>query len=171
MRSAKLTLLRLHVSNQPTFVGSEQILAACAELEEGLNASSLRHKSWFAWQAMSVRSSALLVQQKDDESMDAFRAAYRIFVSSNEPMLSEMIALVTDLICSGASEAELLGVLRTDVTKADALAPLIVALGERAGESFSVPVEIREVATDIGNLITIAAESSLRRSKHPSSDL
>ena len=169
MRSAKLTLLRLHVSNQPTCVGSEQILAACAELEEGLNASSLRHKSWFAWQAMSVRSSALLVQQKDDESMDAFRAAYRIFVSSNEPMLSEMIALVTDLICSGASEAELLGVLRTDVTKADALAPLIVALGERAGESFSVPVEIREVATDIESLIAIAADSSSRRSKHPSS--
>ena len=152
MRSLKLSLLQLHISHRLTLIGSEEILVACTELERGLNASSFHQETWFAWQAMSVRSSALLVQQKGDESMDAFRAAYRIFVSSNEPMLSEMIALVTDLICGGASEAELLKVLRSDTPKADVLAPLIVALGERVGESFSVPAEIREVATDIKKL-------------------
>ena len=170
MRSLKLSLLSSSASNFLTSIRSEEILVACADLEQNLNVPTHKHESRYAWQARSVRSRALLVQQKRDEAMDAFHSAYRIFVPSSERMVREMLRLVSDLISDGASEAELLKALRIDVKKAAALAPLIVALGERAGESFSVPVEIREVATDIGDLIAKAADSSSQRAKQPSRD-
>ena len=160
MRSLKLGLLQLHISHRLTLVTSEEILAACTELERGLNASSIHQHGWYSWQAMSARASALLVQKKYDESMDAFLSACRFFVSSNETMLGEMIGLVIDLIGGGASEAKLLEILSSDTTKADALAPLIVALSERTGKHINVSVEIREVAKDIGSLIAITADIS-----------
>lgn len=170
MRSLKLILLQLHISHRLTLDRSEEILVACTELERDLSASSIHREALFAWQAMTARSRALLVQQKHNESMDAFHSAYRIFVPGSELMVGEMLTLVSNLISNGASEAELLKALRIDVKKAAALEPLIVALGERAGESFNVPVEIREVATDIGNFIALAADSSPRQAKQPSRD-
>lgn len=153
MLSLKLSLLRCRTSDRSTTIRSEEILSTCAELDRNLDTVSPTQRSRFAWQVVSARSRALLAQQKPDEAMRAFGFAYKIFVHSTEPMLDEMIALVIDLVSDGASEVELLEILRTDDEKSDALAPLVVALGERAGEMFSVPVEIREVAEDIGNLI------------------
>ena len=161
MRSLKLKMLSYSASHRLDLIQCNEILVACTELERDLSVSSPDDKDWFAWQAMSARSKALLVQQNRDEAMDAFLSAYRVFVPSNESMLREMLALVPDLISNGASEAELLEALRTDVTKADALTPLIVALGEQSGESFSVPFEIREVVMDIRNVIANTTHRSL----------
>lgn len=170
MRSLRLDLLRFQISNRFTLVRSEEILVACTELERDLNTSSLNHDSWFNWQAISARSAAFLSQNKREKAMDSFHSAYRFFVPSDERMLRDMLTLVTDLISNGASEAELLEALRTDVKKANALLPLIVALGERAGESFSVPVEIREVASDVGKDIEIAAIRNLLQKSDDSRD-
>ena len=54
-----------------------------------------------------------------------------------------------DLISTGAPERDLLEVLSADTEKAAALAPLVVALRQRAGEAVRAPPEVLEVAADI----------------------
>ena len=56
-------------------------LYTCGELEGRLDALTGGKKIEFAWRAMCVRTRALLIQQKHQDAMDAFRSAYAVFVS------------------------------------------------------------------------------------------
>ena len=64
-----------------------------------------------------------------------------------------MVRLVPNLLAAGASERELVAVLLTERAKSSALAPLIVALRERQGETVRASAEVREVADDVKECI------------------
>ena len=57
-------------------------------------------------------------------------------------MMHEMLWLVSDLVAAGASAHELVEILTSDEAKSGALAPLIVALRQRAGETVRAPAEV-----------------------------
>ncbi len=101
------------------------------------------------WQAMRLRTNALLHLGDRDAVLEAFRAAYDAFRIGKKTMLREMLDLVLGMIAFGVSDRELAEVLSSDRERADALAPLVVALRKRAGEPVRAPVEVIEVADDI----------------------
>ena len=130
---------------------AEEALRMCAELEERLGALADDEKVVFVWRARYVHALALLLKNRRRMAMDVFRSAYAVFVPNNEMMMSEMLQLVPDLIGNGVLERDLVEILSGG--KSDALAPLIVALRQRAGEVVRAPVEILEVARDINKRI------------------
>ena len=130
---------------------AEEALRMCAELEERLGALADDEKVVFVWRARYVHALALLLKNRRRMAMDVFRSAYAVFVPNNEMMMSEMLQLVPELIAKGVLERELVEILSGG--KSDALAPLIVALRQRAGEVVRAPVEILEIAADIDKRI------------------
>ena len=115
---------------------------------------------WFRWLTAWVRTEALLAMGQREAAVDAFRTAYHLFDPENEGMMGEMLRFVLRVIAAGFPERDLVGVLAEDRGKADALAPLLVALRQRTGESVRAPAEVLEVAGDIRRQIdeTEAAE-------------
>lgn len=105
------------------------------------------------WLTAWVRIEALLAMGRREAAVDAFRTAYHLFDPENEKMTGEMLRFVPGVIAAGFPERDLVGVLAEDRGKADALAPLLVALRQRTGESVRAPVEVLEVAEDIRRLI------------------
>ena len=90
-------------------------------------------------------------------TMEAFRSAYAAFLPNDEITMHEVLRLVPELIATGASAHDLVDILSSDKAKAEALAPLIVALRQHTGEAVRAPVEILEVAADIRELIEARA--------------
>ena len=137
---------------------AEEALQACEELERRLGTFPAGDgKTWFEWRAMCVRALALMVQEKRQAAMDAFRSAYAAFLPGNEMMMYEMQRIVPDLIVSGASAHDLVEILSSDKAKSGTLAPLIVALRQHTGEAVRAPVEVLEVAADIRERIEARA--------------
>ncbi len=130
---------------------AEEALQMCGELEGRLGALTDNEKVVFTWRARYVHALALLLKKRQLMAMDVFRSAYAVFVPDNEMMLSEMLQLVPELIANGVSERNLVEVLSR--ANAVALAPLVVALRQRAGEVVRAPVEVLEVAADINKRI------------------
>ena len=129
----------------------EEALHISEELEGRLGALTDDEKVVFVWRARYVHVLALLLRNRQRMAMDVFRSAYAVFVPDNEMMMSEMLQLVPELIVNGVSERDLVEILSGG--KSDALAPLIVALRQRAGEVIRAPVELLEVAADINKRI------------------
>ncbi len=137
---------------------AEEALQACEELERRLGTFPAGDgKTWFEWRAMCVRALALMVQEKRQAAMDAFRSAYAAFLPGNDITMHEMLQLVPNLIVSGASAHDLVEILSSDKAKSGTLAPLIVALRQHTGEAVRAPVEVLEVATDIRERIEARA--------------
>ena len=128
---------------------AEEALLLSEELERKLGILTKSGRILFEWQTMLMRTRALMALKKRRDAMEAFRSAYAVFPPDNEAALHAMQWIVPDLIADGASERELLEILSSDKEKADTLAPLIVALRQRAGEDVRAPVEVLEVASDI----------------------
>ncbi len=84
-----------------------------------------------------------------EDALDTFRLAYAAFAPDDQAMLGAMQETVPALIAGGLLERGLIEILEEDREKADALAPLIVALQQRAGDSVRAPAEVLEVAADI----------------------
>ena len=108
------------------------------------------------WEASWVRTTALLIQGKHLAAMDAFRSVYAAFVPRNPTMMREVVVRILDLIAIGAPEHDLVEILSSDPEKSDALAPLVVALRQQAGEVVRAPAEMIEVAADIRERIEAA---------------
>ncbi len=70
-----------------------------------------------------------------------------------------MLRLVPNLVAAGAEERELVAILLSDPAKSAALAPLVVALRERQGETVRAPAEVREVAGDVRERIEERVEA------------
>ena len=136
---------------------AEEALRTCEELERRLGALSDNAEIEFTWRARCVRAWALLVLERYQAAMDAFRSAYAVFVPSNETMMYEMQGIVPELIAAGASERALVEILSSDGAKSGALAPLIIALRQRTGEVVRAPAELLEVAADVRELIETRA--------------
>ena len=127
----------------------EGALHTCEELERRLDTLTSDEVPALRWLTASVRTAALLAMGRREAAVDAFRTAYHLFDPENEKMTGEMLRFVLMVIAAGFPERDLVGVLAEDRRKADALAPLLVALRQRAGESVRAPVEVLEVAEDI----------------------
>ena len=153
--------LRLQVAWVLLFKSSIQITAghpegalrACEELERRFDTLAPDEIPAFRWLTVWVRIDALLAMGRREAAVDAFRTAYHLFDPKNEGMMGEMLGTVPRVIAAGFPERDLVGVLAEDRGKADALAPLLVALRQRIGESIRAPVEVLEVAKDIRRLI------------------
>ncbi len=127
----------------------EGALRACEEFERRLDTLTPDEVPAFRWLTAWVRTEALLAMGRREAAVDAFRTAYHLFDPKNEGMMGEILRFVLRVIAAGFPERDLVGVLAEDRGKADALAPLLVALRQRTGESVRAPVEVLEVAEDI----------------------
>ena len=129
----------------------EEALLISEELEGRLGALTDDERVMFTWRARYVQALALQKKKKQQVAIDVFCSAYAVFVPDNEMMMSEMLQLVPELIANGVLERDLVEILSGG--QSDALAPLIVALRQRAGEVVRAPVEVLEVAADINKRI------------------
>ena len=127
----------------------EGALRTCEELERRFDTLISDEVPASRWLTAWVRTEALLAMGRREAAVDAFRTAYHLFDPENEGMMGEMLRFVLRVIAAGFPERDLVGVLAEDHTKADALAPLLIALRQRIGESVRAPVEVLEVAKDI----------------------
>ncbi|MDE0174442.1 MAG: tetratricopeptide repeat protein [Defluviicoccus sp.] len=128
-------------------------LLTCDELDRRFDAPSGRHEHVIEWQTGWLRTQALLLQDRRHAAMEAFRSVYAAFVPGDDTMMRRMLAGVPELIATGASERELVEILTGDEEKSGTLLPLVVALRECIGEVVRAPIEVIDVATDIGERI------------------
>ena len=126
-----------------------EALRVCEEIDRRIEASSQRGETRLEWQVQCLRALSLMANKKKDAALEAFRSAYAKFAPRNRISMHEMLYFVPYLVAAGASERELVAVLSTDPAKSSALAPLIVALRSRQGETVRAPAEVREVAADV----------------------
>ena len=82
-----------------------------------------------------------------------FCTGYAALAPELETMAPAVIEGVSILLAGGVPESEVIAILRTEPEKAAALAPLIVALRRRQGETVRAPAEGLEVADDVSNRI------------------
>ena len=113
-------------------------------------------RQWVA-RALASKGAAQIRSGRVEDALETFRLAYAAFAPDDRAMLGAMQETVPALIASGISERGLLEILSEDDEKADALAPLVVALRQRAGESVRAPAEVLEVAADIRERMEKAA--------------
>ena len=128
---------------------AEEALHTCEELERRLGTLTGNEEIEFTWCARWVRTKALLVQEKTQAAMDAFRFAYAVFVPGNKKMMREMLRLVLNLVVAGASAHDLVEILSSDGAKSETLTPLVVVLRQYTGETVRAPDEVLQVAKDI----------------------
>ena len=132
----------------------DEALALCDEIEAHLGRVTDSARPALTWEAHSLRSKARLKQADVDAAVRAFGAAYEVFAPDSEVMMSDVQKLVPDLVVAGASPADLLQVLTSDVAKAEALSPLVAALRHQLGEPVRAPAEVLEVAKDVNGLMS-----------------
>ena len=138
---------------------AEEALRTCDEFERRIGSLADDEKAEAQWLGWWIRTKALLRLRRHPDAMDTFRRGHAAFVPGDEAMMRRMVAGVLDLLATGAPEHDLLEVLSSDAEKAAALAPLVVALRQRAGEAVRAPPEVLEVASDIRKRIEEASES------------
>ena len=132
---------------------AEEALQDCEELEREFCTLEGDGINWFKLHAMCVRTMARMVQKRRRAAMDAFISVYAAFTPCNEVAMQAMLRVVPTLIATGARVHELVEIMTVDKAKSDAMAPLVVALRQHAGEKVRAPVEVLEVATDIRDRI------------------
>lgn len=99
--------------------------------------------------------------------MNAWRSVCAAFVADDARMVREMLARVPIPIGAGAAAGDLADILSAEAKTADAVAPLVVALRQLAGESVRAPAEVLEVAVHVRERIEAAVAA--RQSPRPSS--
>lgn len=137
-----------------------EVVALCDEVEARLDRVRDSARPALTWEAHSLRTKARLKQADVDAAVEAFRAAYDVFTADNEVMMRDIQKLVPDLVAAGASPAALLQVLTSDMEKAEALSPLVAALGHEMGDPVRGPVEVLEVAKDVSKLMRNRGDGS-----------
>ena len=128
---------------------TDDAVCTCEALERLSSTPDRPRDAALVWRTMGLRTNVLLAQGESAAALELFGAYYATIPIDDEFMRRDVIELVIDLVVSGASERSLLGILTSDRDKADALAPLVVALRKRAGGEVRAPVEVIEVAADI----------------------
>ena len=127
----------------------EEALRTCEELERRLGATTGTARTESTWLAICLRATVMIAGKQHRAAMDAFRTAYLAFQPRDAAMTRGMLGFVQDLVASGVPERQLVEILSSDSEKSDLLAPLIIALRQRIGESVRAPAEVLEVAKDI----------------------
>lgn len=133
-----------------TWLGrTESALEVCNELARRYG--DLKEKSGvsFVWRSLWIKATALLRAQRADVAEGVFRGLYGAFDPVNHDMLRDMTAGVIQLVTNGMAEQKVADILMVEQEKADALAPLVVALRQRQGDAERASAEICAVAEDI----------------------
>ena len=159
--------IQIQVAKALLLKGDQQITIGCAE--EALLTSDEFDQRFGAvgdnepdatallrWRAKWIRTHALIVQGEHAAALSVFQSVCAMFVVGNETMLREMLARVPMLIAAGAPERDLVKILAADSRRADALAPLVVALRRLAGEPVRASAEVLAVADDVRERIEAA---------------
>ena len=131
----------------------EEALSGCAEAESRLTGVTNGYASWIKGIAVGARATALAVRGETDAAMQMFRDALGEFPAAHELSMRAMTRLSLNLIAIGAPEREVASVLASDKANAASMAPVLVALRERAGKSVRVPEAVRSVAQDVRGYI------------------
>ena len=107
--------------------------------------------------ADAIRADALFQSGSVEEALEIVRRLYSEIEFDDTP---EKVRLLTAefvrFVVAGAKEGDLLEVLDRDRRKAEAVAPLTVALKRRAGQVVRTPREVLQVADDLVEFIELA---------------
>jgi len=103
--------------------------------------------------ARHVRSSALRAQGNNTPAVDSLCSLYAEFRQDRGTMVSELVEAAAMLVAAGVPEREIIAILGSEPQKKAAVAPLVIALRQREGETVRAPVEMLEVAADVRELI------------------
>ena len=99
-----------------------------------------------------ARARALLARGKCELALEVLQSAYdKLIVDKDTPAL--LLYHVPELIGCGLTETDLLRVLTSDPQKGAMMNPIVAALQQRVGESVRIPVEVLEVAQDLGRYL------------------
>ena len=103
--------------------------------------------------ARHLRLSALRAQGNHTSAVDALCSMYAEFRQDQETMVSELVEAAAMLVAAGVPEREIIAILGSEPQKKAAVAPLVIALRQRDGETVRAPAEMLEVAADVRELI------------------
>ena len=103
----------------------------------------------FEWNARWMRMMILIKRGDTSRTADALRFLYAAFAPGSDVMTRKLIDCVCLLVSGSSQDRDVLDTLSSDPEKSDALAPLVVALRQRAGEEVRAPVEVLKIAADI----------------------
>ena len=133
---------------QITLKHLDEALRTCDDADRrlrGAESENRQEKTVTSW----IRMKALYHQSYVDAALTLFQTIYSEFDSEHEDSMGFMQSGVVSMVAEGTSESEILNVLMSNEQKAEALAPLVVALRIRLGENVRGPAEVTEVAEDI----------------------
>lgn len=102
----------------------------------------------FVWQAACLESRAYFAMGDLANGGRRLRAACRAF-GPNDESIRELGVLVHESLASGFPIQDLIHALSSDVNDPGRLAPLLVALRQKAGKDVRAPDEVLDVAADI----------------------
>ena len=126
-----------------------EALRGCSEVESRLVGLTDDWAGWIRGIALGARAVALAVRGETDAAMLRFRDSLGEFPAAQELSMRAMTRLTLNLTAFGVPEGELANVLANDEAHAATMAPVVVALRDRSGESVRVPDAVRSVAEDI----------------------
>ena len=113
--------------------------------------------------SVMVETAALIVQGRLGDARESVRALYVAFESKDVGGTRVFIDFVRSMIAIGMPERDLVEILSSDEEKAQALAPLIIALRQGAGETVRAPTEVLEIAGDVRARIGTAVRGAAER--------
>ena len=138
---------------------AEEALASADELERRYGTVTDDRGAAFTWQASYVRMCAFLAHGRREAATAAFCSMYATAHPENKTTLSTLVEAVIRLVAVAMPERELVAILGGDPHKAASLAPLIIALRQRDGETVRAPAEVLEVAADVRKRIDADIDS------------
>ena len=141
---------------------ADEALASADELERSYGTITVGSGAAFTWQAAYVRMCAFLAQGRRDEASGAFCSMYATISPESNTTLSTLVEAVIRLVAAAMPERELIAILRSEPRNAGPLAPLIIALRQRAGETVRSPAEVLEVAADVRKRLDAGIDSPAR---------
>ena len=103
----------------------------------------------FRWRARHLRMSSLIAQGDHTSAVDAFCSLYAEFLPDKETMVPELVDAAAMLVAGGVPEREIIVILGSEPQKTAVVAPLIIALRQRDGETVRAPAEMLDVAADV----------------------
>ena len=128
---------------------ADEALRTSDELERWIGEPVAGVRSAYAWKAQCIKMFALIAQGDGTAATESLCSVYAALVPEDATMISHVVEGVAGLAAAGAPDRELVAVLSLEPDKAAALAPLIIALRQRAGETVRAPAEVLEVAADV----------------------
>ena len=128
---------------------ADEALRTSDELERWIGEPVAGVRSAYAWKAQCIKMFALIAQGDGTAATESLCSVYAALVPEDETMISHVVEGVSGLAAAGVPDRELVAVLSLEPHKAAALAPLIIALRQRDGETVRAPAEVLEVAADV----------------------